>query len=132
MAHTLGRQGNVKAGGNDVGGLVSATMSLSNELADATDFDSAGWKEQLYAESQVTVSLECLRDEADTAQDALRTAATGKSTIAMIFEPYDNAGADSITFTGYVTSHEVNDARGEVVTDTYEIVSSGTVTFGTQ
>ena len=125
MAHTIGRAGNVTIGGSDVGGLLSASMNISHELADATDFDSAGWKEFVYDESEITYSLECLRDEADTAQDSLRTAATGKSTVALVFEPYDAGGADKITSTCYVTSHEVSMTRGEVVKDTYELKDGG-------
>lgn len=132
MAHTLGRNGNLTVGGTDLGGIVSMSFALSHETADATDFDSVGYKENDYAESQATISIETLRDEADTAQDALRSAASGKTTVSIVYEPYDNAGADRYSFTAHVTSLDVANARGELVTDSWELLSSGSITFDTQ
>lgn len=133
MAHTLGRQGDILIGGTVVGGVVSLTSNIAHDHADSTDFDSAGWKEKMYDESEVTWSVECLRDEADTGQDNLRTAATGKTAVTLDYRPYNNAGADQyeLTTNAFVSSHEVTNTRGEVVKDKYDLVSSGAVTFGT-
>lgn len=133
MAHFISRDGNILVGGNALGGMTSSSLSISHELADDTSLDSTGgWKEFLYDESELTVSIECLRDEADTAQDALRSAATGKTTVTLIYEPKNSGSYDRITITGYVTSHEVSMSRGEVVTDTFELSASGSPTFDTQ
>lgn len=132
MAHTLGRVGSLSAAGSAVGGIVNMSSDLANGDVDATDFDSAGFKERVYGDTERTISVTVRRDEADAGQDALRAAAVGKTTVAMIFRPTVASGSDQFSFTGYVTSYGVSNDQEALVEETFEIVSSGTITSDTQ
>lgn len=136
MAHTKGRSGALDVddgGGYDgVGGITSMSASDSHDEIDETDFDSGGYKERAYGETSVSLTVTCLRDEADAGQDALRAAGSGKTTLTVRYRPYENAGADQLTFTGLVTSVERSNERNADVTETYTIVSSGSITYDTQ
>jgi predicted secreted protein len=136
MAHTKGRLGQLAVddgGGFDtVGGITSMSLSSSHDTIDETDFDSAGYKESAYGETQLTISVTYLRDEADAGQDALRAADSGKTTVSARYRPTVAAGADQITFTAKVNSLERSNERNADVEETVELESSGSITYDTQ
>ena len=136
MAHTKGRAGALAVddggGFDDVGGITSMSLSESHDSIDETDFDSGGYKESAYGETQLTISVTYLRDEADAGQDALRAASSGKTTVSARYRPTVAGGADQITFTAKVNSLERSNERNADVEETVELESSGSITYNTQ
>jgi hypothetical protein len=137
MAHKAGRLGKVavSAAGSvytDVGGVFSAEATTNHDQIDATDFDSLGYKEQQYGETQVSFNVQFHRDEADAGQDIIRTAAQGKSALYIRYRQEETAGAKQIT--AQVTINSLNDsnARNQLVDQTLDAISTGTPTFDTQ
>ena len=136
MGHTKGRSGALAVddggGYDDVGGVTSMSLSTSHDSIDETDFDSNGYKESAYGESQLTLSVTYLRDEADAGQDALRAASSGKTTVAARYRMVVAGGADQVIFTAKVNSLERSNERNADVEESVELESSGAITYSTQ
>lgn len=137
MAHTKGRLGKIAVSTDgvsytDVGGVNSLSSSDDAEEIDATDFDSAGFKEGEYGETQISLSVTVLRDEADAGQDIVRTAKNAKNLLYCRYRPYENAGSDQKIFQATVVTLGESNERNALVEETYEFRSSGTVTYSTQ
>lgn len=136
MAHTKGRLGALAVddggGFDDVGGITSMSLDEAHDTIDETDFDSGGYKESAYGETQLTLSVTVLRDEADAGQDAMRAASSGKTTVTARYRPTVASGADQISFTAKVNSLGRGNERNADAEETYELESSGTPTYDTQ
>ena len=137
MAHTKGRSGMlaVSAAGSaytDVGGLQSVDYDEGTEEVDATDFDSAGNKENCAGESQSSLSAVWLRDEADSGQDIVRAAKQAGSLLYFRYRPVEVGSADQFIFQGLITSLKNGNARNALVEQSMEAASSGAITHSTQ
>ncbi|SRR6266705_2343282 len=64
-----------------------ASFTPKNNLIDATDNDSNGWKEQLYGDSHADLSFTCNYDPTDSGQAAVINAKITKTTILLRYRP---------------------------------------------
>lgn len=137
MALTSGRAGKlaVSAAGvtyTDVGDITNIEYNESHETEDKTTFDSAGYKESGYGETQATLSVTFRRDESDAGQDIIRTSNEAKSAIYYRVRMYENSGANQKTFQGKINGLSNTNARNEVVEQKLDVESTGTITSNTQ
>lgn len=132
MAHTKGRQGDLTIGGTGVGGITSLSLNRAHDEIDETDFDSGGYKERAYGETGLSISVTVLRDEADTAQDSLRAAVEGKTTVAAVYQPFVGSGSPQIAFTALVSAKDTSNERNADTTEAWTLVSTGTPTDDNQ
>jgi hypothetical protein len=97
MAKKIGRLTDVAISNADssyteIANIKSAEFAINRALADATDNDSGGNKDGLYADAQRTISLTANYDIADAGQLELVTAAEGGTTVWLRLRPEATAG----------------------------------------
>jgi len=135
MAEFIARGGTLKVSDGSestVGGIVSMGLTGTHDMIDKTDFDSSGYKESEYGETQLKISAEVNLNEADAGQAKILTAFRTKATLTVRYRPLDGTGARQYVATGLVTSFNFPNARNAMGKATFEITLSGTITDSTQ
>ena len=115
-----------------IGELSSISPSWSTDMADETTNDSAGFKEEQPADSQLSLDAGGKYDPSDAGQAALAAAATGKLKKYFRFRPTTGSTEPEWTFQGHIPEFSVDTETGSVEDLSVSIQSTGTVTFGTQ
>ena len=108
MAMIVGRNAKVAISSNgsswsDIGRVTSASLSLSDDLADATSNDSGGYKESLYADTQGTLDFSFTVEGSNSAHAYAHASGSASS--------YSNA-AGSSSSEGDATNYEGVGASG--------------------
>ena len=121
MAVITGKDGSVAVDSTNVTLITSWSISIEADTLEFTNFGSGGWKENMGSLKSWSGSIEGF---ADTAQAA--TLAVGSTVTVVLVE----GGAGSTTYTGdaIVTSKSVDASTAELVTVSFDITGSGTMT----
>ena len=120
MAVITGKDGSVAVDSTNVTLITSWSISIEADTLEYTNFGSAGWKENMGSLKSWSGSIEGF---ADTAQAA--TIAVGTEITVVLVE----GGTGSTTYTGdaIVTSKSVDAATAELVTVSFDLTGSGTM-----
>jgi predicted secreted protein len=139
MADEAGFEGKlaVSAAGSvytDLGGVTECSVATATGKIDVTDWDSAGWKENLVGLAELTISFTHNYDEADAGQDILRTANQGRTHLYFRYRPGGDASGvgDEIIAKYLIDSYEDSSPNEGAVTSSGSASSSGTPTFQQQ
>ncbi|MHA2248413.1 MAG: phage tail tube protein [Candidatus Hodarchaeales archaeon] len=119
----------------DVGGVLSASISTAHGKVDVSDWDSAGWKENLVGYAELTLSFEHNYDEADAGQDIIRTAVQGRTQLYFRLRAGGDASGvgDEIIGLFLIDSYDSpNNPNEGAVTSSGTASSTGTPTFQQQ
>jgi predicted secreted protein len=118
----------------DVGGVTAAVISNARGKIDVTDWDSAGWKENLAGFGELTLTFTHNYDEANAGQDIIRTAAQAGSQLYFRYRPGgDGSGSLDETIGLYnIDSYEDSSPNEGAVTSSGSCSSTGTPTFQQQ
>lgn len=121
----------------DIGGVTNLSMSVSHNMVDTTNNDDSGFTSGKYGNTTVTVSVECRFDPSDTAQATVRTTAADldgspKVLKAWRVRPIVGSTEDEWSFEGVITSYEISGGNDEPVNVSFEIQSTGSVTYSAQ
>ena len=121
MAVITGKDGSVSVDSTNVTLITSWSISIEADTLEFTNFGSGGWKENMGSLKSWSGSIEGF---ADTAQAA--TLAVGSTVTVVLVE----GGTGSTTYTGdaIVTSKSVDAATADLVTVSFDITGSGTMT----
>lgn len=121
MAVITGKDGSVSVDSTNVTLITSWSISIEADTLEFTNFGSGGWKENMGSLKSWSGSIEGF---ADTAQAA--TLAVGSTVTVVLVE----GGAGSTTYTGdaIVTSKSVDASTADLVTVSFDITGSGTMT----
>jgi predicted secreted protein len=121
MAVITGKDGSVSVDATNVTLITSWSISIEADTLEFTNFGSGGWKENMGSLKSWSGSIEGF---ADTAQAA--TLAVGSTVTVVLVE----GGAGSTTYTGdaIVTSKSVDASTADLVTVSFDITGSGTMT----
>ena len=128
MAKIIARNGIVEIGGN----AVAEIMSLSiDETMEPIRSDALGdtAHENISGDTSWTGQLECYWDKADsTGQEAMTIGAS----VTISFLP-EGAGTGNyeISGTALVTSRGIANAKQSLVTQSFSVIGSGALTYGT-
>lgn len=76
---------------NTIGEVRNVRLQVSGENIDATSFDSAGWRERIVGLSDWRWSASAFYLEANTAQDNIRSAITGRTGVYLRLIPKGSA-----------------------------------------
>ena len=120
MAVITGKDGSVAVDSTNVTLITSWSISIEADTLEYTNFGSGGWKENMGSLKSWSGSIEGF---ADTAQAA--TIAVGTEITVVLVE----GGTGSTTYTGdaIVTSKSVDAATAELVTVSFDLTGSGTM-----
>jgi len=121
MAVITGKDGSVSVDSTNVTLITSWSISIEADTLEFTNFGSGGWKENMGSLKSWSGSIEGF---ADTAQAA--TLAVGSTVTVVLVE----GGTGSTTYTGdaIVTSKSVDASTADLVTVSFDITGSGTMT----
>jgi len=117
----------------DIGEVKTIGLDTSHDLADATTNDSAGWKEEKAADSQVSLEVSGKYDSANAGQVILMAAAFAKTQVYLRFRPQVSSGVEKqVVFLSNISNYKVNTATGDVEEFSCSVRSTGAVTYATQ
>ena len=121
MAVITGKDGSVSVDSTNVTLITSWSISIEADTLEFTNFGSGGWKENMGSLKSWSGSIEGF---ADTTQAA--TLAVGSTVTVVLVE----GGTGSTTYTGdaIVTSKSVDASTADLVTVSFDITGSGTMT----
>lgn len=121
MAVITGKDGSVAVGTDNVTLVTSWSISIEADTLEYTNFGSEGWKENMGSLKSWSGSIEGF---ADTAQEA--TIAVGSEVAVTLVE----GGPGSTTYSGnaIVTTKSVDASTAELVTVSFDLTGSGTLT----
>jgi len=109
-------------------GAVSYNYKHTNELADDTTMDSAGWKEAVMSNRQVVLDISGKYSEAAGGQlDAMVEAVSSFGTVAVVFTP---AGGDTFSFTANISNFSIDAVTAETIDVSFTLESTGAVAYG--
>ncbi|RLB94227.1 MAG: hypothetical protein DRH26_01760 [Deltaproteobacteria bacterium] len=107
------------------------TLTVENEIIDATSHDSGGWREYIAGLKNWKLSGGNLYIAADAGQVKAFTALTGDTKVRVQFNPKDTTGLDQYWGDAYVNSQELNAPNDDAADMSYEITGTGAITKGT-
>jgi hypothetical protein len=133
MATKIGRNAKVAISDDgityvDIGKVTSASMSFASDMADETNNDSGGFKDEQPADSQAVIELSGKADVTDTGQVALSDCAFLKTKKYFRFRSHTNPGDPEFVFQGHASDFSNDTETGAVEDLSATITSSGTVT----
>lgn len=139
MATTIGRNAVISVSTDDstyynIGKVLSVSKSNGQDLADDTTNDSAGWKENAYADQQVTFDVTVKYDITNTAQQMILTEKyTNLTGLYVRFRPSTASGTEK-QWKGLfrISSCNIDTSTGETEEMSVTFESSGTITYQTQ
>lgn len=118
---------------DSIGEVKTLGLSISHDLADATTNDSGGWKEEQYADSQLSFEMAGKYDGADVGILALLDAAHNKTQITMRMRPKTDSGVEKEwQFLANISDFKVDTSTGDIEDYSCSVRSTGTVTYQTQ
>ena len=137
MAVIVGRNARVAesatdSGYTEIGKIMSVAYNFSNDIADSTSNDSAGFKEGEYADAQMTLEITCRYDRADTSQIQLIDDCNGKNKRFLRFRPEATSGQREFRAQYTIDSFSLDTSTGDVEEVTFSCSSSGAVTIADQ
>lgn len=138
MAIIIGRKAKVATSTddstyNDLGKVISGTLSITDDIADSTTNDSNGYKEGEYADQQASLDLTMKYDGSNTAQQQLiDEKCTNRSKLYFRIRPEETSGEEQWKFLATLDDISVDFSTGEVEELSITASSSGTITNSTQ
>lgn len=125
---TAGYLATIKAGGTAVKDITSIDWPLKMNTDDTTSFSSTtpGTETSIPTTSSGSIKLSGHRNNADTGQNALRTAWINRTAVTMVFDP-DGTGTETQTASCWVTDWSVKaDPKNAAKLDVSLTVNGGT------
>ena len=118
----------------DVGGVTEAGISNARGKIDVTDWDSAGWRENLAGFGELTLTFTHNYDESNAGQDIIRTAAQAGNQLYFRYRPAgDGSGTkDEVIGKYLLDSYEDSSPNEGAVTSSGSASSTGAPTFQQQ
>lgn len=122
---------------NDIGGIVSGSLTIATNAVDTTNNDDNGFTSMLPGNTTITLSLECRFDVVNdtTGQAVLEDIGADvdggsfKALKAFRVRPVVGSGtASEWSFDGYVTSFDISMGNDEAVNVSIEVQSTGAST----
>ncbi len=107
-------------------------MDITDDLADCTNNDSAGYKEEQLASQQASLAFTVKYVIGDTAQGQVVTAKTGRTTIYVRFRPEVAAGEKEFKFLANIPDLTIDTETEAVEEMSGTFQSTGTITTTTQ
>ena len=136
MANTHGLNGSLTIGGVAIGDLTDLDISFDQDLADTTNKDSAGWKEQLGGHRQATISGTFIWNDSGAGQDAgqedLLDAWFAQTAPAFVYKMETASGAEVWSAAFNVESVQPTTPNTDANGASFTLKSNGEVTRGTQ
>jgi hypothetical protein len=138
MATNIGRKATLEISDDGIaytklGKMTSIGKAFSTDMADETNNDSDGWKEEQPSDSQMTLDGSGKFDEADSGQTAASLASIGKLKKFWRFRPGGTAvGGVEYTFSGHIPDFNVDTETSSVEDLSVTVNSTGVVTRGIQ
>lgn len=125
MAKQLGRKIIVARGGTPIANVRTKSLSINREPVDVTDDDSAGWRELLDEPGQMEINMtvEGVFSSDSILQEAMSTS-SGLTAHTLTF-----ADGGALTGSFALASFELEGAYNEAATYSFEIQSSGVITY---
>lgn len=105
-----------------------ATLSISADTIDTTNFDTDGWAENIPSFRSWSVDATLLYVPEDTTQEDLEDALFANSPVTVVLYPKDAASMKGYKGTAYITSYEVGDPVDDAVTISVTLTGSGALT----
>ena len=120
----------VTVGGTEINLLTECSISLSTELRDITNKESAGWKQSLAGLRSGSINFSLLHDEDNTYGTAeLWTAFTSNTAQASVKFTTEASGDYEFEAAGWVTSLEMNAGTEDNVTTSGTIELDSEITY---
>lgn len=137
MAVTTGKLADVAESSSDssyteIGEIVSASRSFSNDTAESTSNDSGGYKTREYTNAEQTLSVTCRYDKTDTGQAAVIAAAEAKTKLWLRYRPKASSGEFEWRASHTIDSYEISADNDGIDELTFTATSDGTITKATQ
>jgi predicted secreted protein len=118
---------------NDIGEVRNVRVQVAGENIDVTSFDTSGWRDRIIGLSDWTFSAGSFYLEADTAQDNLWSAITGRTSVYLRLRPKGNSsGADEYIGQCQITAYSIEGAVDDAFATELEGVGMGAITKSTQ
>jgi TP901-1 family phage major tail protein len=105
-----------------------ATLSISADTIDTTNFDTDGWAENIPSFRSWSVDATLLYVPDDTTQEDLEDALFGNLPLTVVLYPKDESSAKGYKGTAYITSYEVGAPVDDAVTISVTLTGSGALT----
>lgn len=136
---TIGRTSVVKVndggGATEVQNILSADLNGGFDLADDTTNDSDGYKENAYADRQVTLDVTCKYAETGGIQDVFaQYYSATPGTLTVTYQPL-GAGVGTkyeYVFTARISSCNISSSTGETIETSFTLESTGSITYQLQ
>jgi len=124
---------NFVASDEDLGKVLSGTLDISTDIADATTNDSNGYKEGEYADQQASIDVTMKFDASDAGQQLLiDEVGSNRNKLYLRVRPIETGGAEQWIATFTINSISLDFSTGEVEELSFTASSSGTITNSTQ
>ena len=115
----------------EVNNITNISMDLSADEADSTDNDDAGYKSNLFGNSQLTMSVDCNYDEQAGQVDVIE-AYDGGTSCTWRYRIETTVGKKEYIFTSYVFGLTVPAANNTTTTMSFNLASDGALTIQDQ
>jgi len=134
MAEKKGQYYTLKYEGTALGAITNISMQIGAKEINISSFDSGQFEEFLQGRKNVTMTVTCMRDDADTSGQGtlVDELITGDQSGAIVFGPGTPAAGDiSYSGSGFVTNASVESPDDEAATASYDLRISGVLTKST-
>ena len=116
----------------EVGYIKNVDFNDANENVSARDNDSGIYDELIYTMKSLTVSVTCNDDKADAGQLAVQAMHEGQLYRYFRVRPRATSGERQRIFRALTNSYNETGGTDDIKELTFEIVSTGTVTYSNQ
>ncbi len=124
---------NFAADDDEVGKIISASISVSNEVADNTTNDDNGATTTAYSNYQYTIDLTCKYDYSDAGQlNMISEATSGRAGLYFRFQPQASVGEYEGIGLFRITSLTIDTSTAETEELSVTAESTGAVTWTAQ
>ena len=137
MSGTVGRNAKVAVSSADssyteLGKIKSANLSGTNDRADSSNNDDAGWNTGEVAQKERSLAVTFVYDETDSGQEELRTAFEASAKLWFRFRPQASSGENEWRFQATVDDLNLNTEMGSIEESDFTATSDGAVTYAKQ
>lgn len=127
MAKVIGSAGVVKIGSNTVAAVVGFSLDETMDLVEDTDLDETE-KTYFAGDTSWSAQVDCRWDKSDSSGQGAMT--IGASVTLYLQPEGDTTGDETRSGTALVTARSSANAKGQMVTQSFTLQGSGTLTVG--